>query len=220
MDVVDNDFFANPRGIVKEDLPSPYLLCVSRMIEEKNLFSLIESFANFKKKNQSNLKLMIIGSGPLENKIKEFIYSLNISDIVIKEFIQNNLLPDLYANAKALILPSIKDTWGLVVNEAMASGIPVIVSDRCGCCDDLVINEVNGWVIKPTIDGIYNALIMLSGSSEGKLKEMGNMSRKIISKFSLNDFNIGFVSMIDYAINNNKKLNFIQKLLISLRIYF
>ena len=50
-----------------------------------------------------------------------------------------------YGRSHALVLASRKDTWALVVNEAMAAGLPVIVSRACGCVDDLVEDGVNGW---------------------------------------------------------------------------
>jgi glycosyltransferase involved in cell wall biosynthesis len=98
-------------------------------------------------------------------------------------------IPSYYSSAKALILPSRSETWGLVVNEAMAAGLPVIVSQRCGCADDLVTEGDNGWVFDPDAPtALTNILLKLDRLSDEQVRRMGDRSRAIIENWSLNRF--------------------------------
>ncbi len=223
MDVVDNKYFkeySNFENLL--NIPEKYLLCISRFIEEKNLFTLIRAFSEFKKKyTNSNFGLLLVGSGPLEQRIQQEVKKLNAeSYIYLHPFVQYNQLPVLYKKAIGLILPSIRDQWGLVVNEAMASGLPVIVSNRCGCVDDIVKDGINGFIVEPTEKGILEGLEKFYLLSEQERLMMGRKGQEIIDNFDLKDYRIGTLSMIDYAINHEKKINLLQKLIILLRIYF
>ena len=104
-------------------------LCVSRLIEEKNLSLLISVF-----NNQPQLQLTIIGKGPL----KEQLQAMANSNIEFKDYVPNDQISQFYQDADVFILPSKSETWGLVVEEALNNGTPVIVSDRVGCREDLV----------------------------------------------------------------------------------
>ena len=97
-------------------------------------------------------------------------------------FVQYDDLPVYYALARyALLLPSLKDTWGLVVNEAMASGLPVLVSDRCGCASHLVEENENGYVISPeSTEAITNRLIRFAELSDEAHASMADASASII----------------------------------------
>lgn len=104
-------------------------LCVSRLIEEKNLSFLISVF-----NNQPQLQLTIIGKGPLKEQLK----TIANSNIEFKDYVPNDQISQFYQDADVFILPSKSETWGLVVEEALNNGTPVIVSDRVGCREDLV----------------------------------------------------------------------------------
>lgn len=222
MDVVDNKYFKNFSTSEKlSNLPENYLLCISRFIKEKNLFSLIRAFSLFKNKFNNDFVLLLVGSGHLQQLIQTEVQKLNAESFIhIHPFVQYSQLPVLYKNAIGLILPSIRDQWGLVVNEAMASGLPLIVSNRCGCIDDLVQDGINGFIIEPTESGILNGLEKFNSLSENERINMGRKGQEIIYNFDLKDYRIGTLSMIDYAVNHEKKINLLTKLIILLRLYF
>lgn len=113
-------------------------LFVGRFVEVKNVQFLISIFNDL-----PDLQLNIIGSGPLENELKA---SAN-SNIRFLGQIKNSELYKYYRDADVFILPSKSEPWGLVVEEALNNGTPVIVSDRVGCHDDLVTDET-GLVFK------------------------------------------------------------------------
>lgn len=125
-------------------------LFAGKFIEIKNPFLLIDAFVKLKEQNDNN-RLLLVGNGLLENNIKSRINSLPqhiASSITILPFQDQNKIKLLYRLADVFVLPSISETWGLSVNEALASGTPVIVSNKCGCSIDLVRNDVNGLSFK------------------------------------------------------------------------
>lgn len=111
-------------------------LYVGRLIECKNLRFLIENF------NKSGLSLTIVGKGELEQDLR----SIAKPNISFTGFIENKKLGDIYQSHDVFILPSISEPWGLVVEEAIYWGLPVIVSDRVGANLDLV-NDLGTGVI-------------------------------------------------------------------------
>ena len=115
----------------------PYLLYVGRLSPEKNIDALVELM------NEINQELIIIGDGP-ERKRLEKISGKNIQFLGA---IAWSKLPDYYAGAACLLLPSTYEPWGMVANEAQAMGKPIICTAACGCANDLVISGFNGLVV-------------------------------------------------------------------------
>ena len=113
-------------------------LYVGRLIDCKNLKFLIEQF------NKSGDHLTIVGSGELEAALKAFANP----NIAFKGFIDNNELGDIYQSHDVFILPSKSETWGLVVEEAIYWGLPVIVSDRVGAAKDMVETLETGLIFR------------------------------------------------------------------------
>jgi len=136
-------FHSDNSHVVKSTLP--YILFVGRLSEEKNLTSLIELARMFVTDNL-NYRIKIIGEGNEYNNLSSLINKENLP--IDLEGAKNwNQLDAIYKSAIAFILPSLNETWGMVANEALEMGVPVICSSACGCADDLVINEVNGLVL-------------------------------------------------------------------------
>ena len=115
-------------------------LFVGRLIPEKNLKWLIRQF-----EKHEELELNIVGFGILENELKQRIKTKNIK---LLGAVNNKDLPYYYREADVFILPSITETWGLVVEEALNNGTPVMTSHMVGCADDLVIPGKTGIVFE------------------------------------------------------------------------
>lgn len=98
-----------------------------------------------------NLKVLILGSGPKE---KEMIHALEEANISyhFPGFIQPDDLPAYYASSKLFLFPTKLDAWGVVANEALASGTPVLITPFAGAADDLVLDGENGYVLDLEID--------------------------------------------------------------------
>ena len=111
---------------------------VGRLVEVKNLKFLISVFNAL-----PEFSLDIVGFGPLEKELK----SIAGKNITFHGAVDNAALPSLYEEADVFILASFSETWGIVVEEALNNGLPVIVSDKVGCAEELV-NETNGLVFK------------------------------------------------------------------------
>jgi glycosyltransferase involved in cell wall biosynthesis len=111
---------------------------VGRLSREKNLIFLIETFNKL-----PQLTLNIIGYGPQETELK----SIAKTNTIFHGAIDNKKLFHYYQNNDVFILPSISEPWGLVIEEALNNGLPVIVSNKIGCAEEIV-NESNGLMFQ------------------------------------------------------------------------
>lgn len=113
---------------------------------------------------------LLVGEGPLRREI-ELLGSENPGRVHFAGFRNQSAIPAFYAAADVLVLPSDEETWGLVVNEAMASGLPAIVSYDVGCAPDLVENDITGWTF-PTgdITALANLLIQFRARTREALQ--------------------------------------------------
>lgn len=160
-----------------------YFIYVGRFSAEKNLFTLLDAFARLQHV-QPDWGILLVGSGPQEAELKEYIRVHCLSNVVFTGFIQQDDLPWFYLASEVFILPSISEPWGLVVDEALALGLPVIVSNRCGCVTELVQNRVNGICFNPD-DVSELALAMQELAADEKLRsKMGRKSSAIAARFS------------------------------------
>lgn len=189
-DVVDNDFFAAESGNWREKdfsrLHSPYFLYVGRLAPEKNVDALIRAFDEYRRLGGS-WALVIAGDGPLMSQFRAQLASLEYGAAIHLVGRQNTkgLIP-FYSAAKCLVLASMSETWGLVVNEAMACGLPVIVSANCGCAPDLVEHNGNGFIFDPRLDSnLTDALLSFERLTDNDRARMAVRSLEIIQGYSL-----------------------------------
>lgn len=118
-------------------------LFIGKFEPVKDLFILLSAFKKLKleKDLDKSCKLIFVGNGMLEENLKEA--SDKNEDILFLPFQNQSLMPVVYRLGDVLCLPSKSETWGLVVNEAMASGLKCIVSDKVGCAEDLGVLKGN-----------------------------------------------------------------------------
>lgn len=129
-------------------------LYVGRLAPEKNLFRLIEVFGRLRE-----FTLTIVGYGPLEQELR----SAAGSNITFAGPIDNSLMPDIYRLHDVFVLPSKSEPWGLVVEEALNNGLPVAVSDRVGCAEEIVRHMENGVVFRyDDSDSLARALVQMA----------------------------------------------------------
>ena len=120
----------------------PMVLTVGRFLECKQFDLLIKSFI----KLDSKYQLYLIGEGPEKENYEKIIKENNLQNIVILDFMSYARLKEYYKAADLFVLPSYKEIWGLVINEAMSFGLPIVSSDRCVAGVALVDAEKNGYV--------------------------------------------------------------------------
>lgn len=199
-DVVDNDYFragaaqarANAAAIrAKRGLPERYFLASARFIEKKNLPRLIQAFAGFLatveqgRRTTDPWHLVVIGNGGLRPQLESLVTSLGLSErILMPGFLQYPDLPACYGLAEAFVLASTTEQWGLVVNEAMASGLPVLVLNRCGCSADLVQPGINGYTFDPHDVGSLTDLMLRIADDPVRRRAMGEASSNLIDAWS------------------------------------
>lgn len=169
--VVDNDHFQPAAGRSRQRL----LLCVARFSPEKDLATLIRAFRESRLAGKWRLRL--IGGGPQEAELRTL--ASGCPGVEFAGWVGYADLPEEYGQAAWFVLPSRFEPWGLVVNEAMAAGLPVVVSDACGCQPDLV-DRCNGHSFSPgNVDGLRSVLDGLEppGSPEWEARSAASQDR-------------------------------------------
>ena len=209
---VHNDFFANeahrwrdsPDG--RSGLPSkPYFLTVCRFVPEKNLVRLIGAFALYRQKcaAESAWDLVLCGDGPDSAEVDEAIARSGCGPAIHRPgFLQSDLLPRWYAHAGAFVLPSLSEPWGLVANEAAASGLPLLVSAHAGCAATLVpqTDGTTGSQFDPLdLDAITNKLAWMAELPEEARRAMGRRAAKVVSDWGPDRFAQGFLEALEIA---------------------
>ena len=158
---------------------------VGRLIEFKNLFRFLEAFGVAQQKTHQDWGVIILGDGALKSDLQDFITKKNIKKVSFQKGVSWQQVPEYLALSDVLVLPSYSEPWGLVVNEAMACGLPVLVSEQCGCAIDLVRNGENGYTFQPELlEEFSEKLLLFMGMKEESLKKMGAISEQIIQEYS------------------------------------
>jgi glycosyltransferase involved in cell wall biosynthesis len=195
-DVVDNDRLyheaerlrrAAIKGEPERPIAStgPYFLYVGRLAAEKNLGGLIEAYIAYRAGGGS-WPLVLVGDGPERTRLEQMASrSVWADDIHFAGHASSRELPRFYAFAGCFVLPSTREPWGLVVNEAMATGLPVLVSARCGCAEDLVAGHGNGLIFDPAVEGALAAsLAAIAKLPEEQRTRMSTQSLARIRRYS------------------------------------
>lgn len=152
---VDNDWFAemaspSARASFRQqhsiDPNERVFLFVGKLVPGKRVADLVAA-AQAVRMAGCDISIMVAGSGPLEPEIRELAADMGVRLIALG-FCNQSQMPSVYAAADALVLPSESETWGLVANEALACGRPIIVSDACGCAPDLAADRTAGRVFR------------------------------------------------------------------------
>jgi glycosyltransferase involved in cell wall biosynthesis len=172
------------------------ILYVGRLDRLKGVDLLIRAYKQVKEK-YPNIELCLVGDGPDKDELKELAEGTD--DIFFEGYKQYDQLLPYYLNSDLFVLPTLKDVWGLVVNEAMMCGLPVICSKYAGCCQDLIKEEENGLVVDPqNLKELSDSISDLI-SQNGKLSDYGERSLQIIKDFTTERTTQGFVEAIEFV---------------------
>jgi 1,2-diacylglycerol 3-alpha-glucosyltransferase len=166
-----------------------YFLYVGRFIEAKNLLFLLQAFTRYRELvGEEGWELVLVGSGRQEGTMRDWVARKRVPGVRFAGIRQPWELPEFYAFASCLVLPSISEPWGLVVNEAMACGVPVLVSDKCGCAEDLVEQGGNGFLFDPSeVEGLARMFAKVSSGSMD-LSAMGRRGCEKVAKFTVDRY--------------------------------
>lgn len=200
--VVDNKYFLNNNN---SKILNNYILCISRFLKRKNHIRLLKAFESYKKAGGS-LDLKLIGDGPEKRNILNTINKLAFaSNISIEAWKDISELKELYKNAKVFVLLSTNDQWGLVINEAMASSLPCIVSYECGCFLDIIKDKNTGWGVDPKNEKqLTNIFNQIDKTGEKEFIEKQKNCLKIINDYSLEKFSQAVQDSAYFSLNKSK----------------
>jgi 1,2-diacylglycerol 3-alpha-glucosyltransferase len=209
-DAVDNAFYATraqqARARANEvrsrlNLPCRYFLFVGRLVREKGIFELLDAYAGLEDGERSQVGLVIAGDGPLRTVMEELASAMRVGCVRFTGFAQREQLAELYALAEALVFPTQSDPWGLVVNEAMAGGLPIIASAVAGCTADLVRDADNGFVVGPRDVAQLTVAMRKLVSNPQHAAEMGARSAQRIRAFTPEACAEGIAKAVGFASN-------------------
>jgi L-malate glycosyltransferase len=178
-DTIDSEQMREKSRRPSEGLnPKTFFITVSRLVARKNIGMIIRAFAAFCQESEPSIQLIIVGEGPEKQTLLDLADCLHVGHRVkFLGLVPNEGIPSLVANSIALLLMSSSEQWGLVVNEAVACGVPVIVSEAVGARDTLVRNFVNGYVIEDdNLLGLTRAMLAVLRDANG-LVPPGHIAR-------------------------------------------
>jgi glycosyltransferase involved in cell wall biosynthesis len=165
-------------------LPRRYFLYAGRIVPEKGVFQLLEAYTRLAPELRSQVGLVFVGEGTARNELMKNAANINPGTVVFPGFAQRDQLAAFYALAEVLVFPTLSDPWGLVVNEAMACGLPIIATDVAGCTADLVHDRENGYVIPVANVGELADAMAAVARDPQMASRMGECSARLIESFS------------------------------------
>ena len=180
----------------KKGYPSIVILFSGRFVWYKGISFLLEAYSHLRKE-RDDIGLVLLGDGSEREKYQDYVRSNNVKDVFFEGFVQQEELPVYYTSADIFVLPSLSDPWGIVINEAMAFGLPVISTDVAGVTYDLVKDGVNGFVVKAgNSSELYNALKKLCESPELR-KKMGKKSLELVKEYTPENWAKSFINAVN-----------------------
>ncbi|HEY7353957.1 MAG TPA: glycosyltransferase family 4 protein [Terriglobales bacterium] len=188
---VDNALFSFNAAAARGDdqlreslgLPPRYFLYVGRLVKSKGVFELLQAYASLSEDLRSEIGLVIVGDGPVRAELQTFASTVSTGTVHFSGFVHREKLAACYALAECFVFPTHTDTWGLVVNEALACGLPVICSTVAGCAADLV-TEKNGATVAPHRASDLARVMQEIANSPDLRRRMSLQSQEIIQNYS------------------------------------
>jgi glycosyltransferase involved in cell wall biosynthesis len=217
--VADNDLFNKPiPGEVLESLRSRYclhgrrpILFVGRLSREKGLNYLLEAYKDLPV--ELNASLILVGEGEEKARLVDLVEINQLNHVHFAGYVPNHELAPYYAVAEVLVLPSIttktlKEVWGIVLNEAMNQGCPVIATNAVGAAVGGLVQEGKNGVIVPERNSLAlrDAIVRLLADPK-KLREMRAYAKKWIQQWDHHKSFEGFQQAIEFASSKRCALN-------------
>ena len=199
--VIDNHYFTTEADRLRQEDASltlrPYFLASNRFIERKNLDRLVSAYTEAISDTDPSAKawdLCLLGDGPLMPQLKTQVSNagLTVAEVAPWEtrqedqgeptvffpgFRQIEELPRFYAHAGCFVHPALAEPWGLVINEAMACGVPILSSSNAGAAEELVIDGENGWKFDPKSSAsIANSIVKITQLTAARFTKVSHNS--------------------------------------------
>jgi len=154
----------------------------------------------------AGFRLLVIGDGPQAPALRALAVSLGIADAIVwRSSVRSLLMPAYYSGATAIILASEYDQWGLCISEAMACGVPAMVSRRCGVAGEIVTDRTgigfDGDDLNPAIEGLKRLV-----ADPRYAKRLSTEAKRMMSAWDLNRFAMSAISLVDQLGTHTNKV--------------
>jgi glycosyltransferase involved in cell wall biosynthesis len=216
---VDGDAFAAKAEAARSSADArvglsdrPYFLAVNRFVPEKNLVALVEAFARYRADAPGELAwdLVLCGDGPNANEVDRAIAASGLGRSIHRPgFLQANEMAPWLAFASAFVHPSLMEPWGLVVNEAAACGLPLLVSDRAGCVETFVPEPAGttGRRFDPRDPlELAGALAWMAGLPDDERQGMGRRAAEVARDWGPDRFASGTIEALGLAASDRNAI--------------
>ena len=192
---VDNQYFATTSAQyvettdhLKKQLGLPLdrllILFASKLIPRKRPMDLLRAYHRLTELGVE-AALVIVGSGEEETALKKYVEEHQLAHVYFFGFRNQSELPKFYAIADVFVFPSENEPWGLILNEVMCSGLPVVVSRGVGAATDLVRHGENGFIYETgDIEGLSDYLFSIVTAQPELRKQMAQASRQIVDNWN------------------------------------
>ncbi|MCA9135468.1 MAG: glycosyltransferase family 4 protein [Planctomycetales bacterium] len=151
---------------------------VGQLIQRKGFDLLVEAYQRYRSSVDQPWRLIVCGRGPLEVLCKG-------DGIDFRGFVDGSRLPGVFAESDVFVLPSLYDSWGVVIAEAACAGLPIIATDTCGAAHDLIEDGINGLRIESgSCQAILDALHWAHESDDDVRISSGNRSRSLAKPYT------------------------------------
>lgn len=174
-----------------------FILYVGQLIDRKGIKTLIDAFKQINYDN--NISLLIIGEGRDKNKYIDYCSKNKIRNVYFLGHKNMDELSKYYSISDIFVLPSLSEVWGLVINEALACGLPVITTNKVGASEDLIFDGKNGFVVRINDVGQLSAAMTNILSNQKLANSMSQASLKIIKNYSIYNSAYQFLNAIHYV---------------------
>jgi glycosyltransferase involved in cell wall biosynthesis len=211
---VDNDLFKF-KG--KKKFRNNKIICVGRLVPKKNVRDLLAAW-KFVEQHNDSYRLVVLGDGPLLPELKAYAGSIKLNRVTFAGAAANDEIPKYLHEADAFISPSLYESWGLVANEAMAAGLPVLLSDKFNAAGTLLKDGINGYIFDPyDLEGIQKKLIDFINLPHPEKEGMSANSLKIIAGMSFDHMGNELLAAINFLKTKpSKRPWLLQNLIINL----
>lgn len=174
------------------------VLFMGRLVRAKNPETLIRAWMLVERRGV-NAQLVLVGDGPLRRALEHYVVSNGLRRVIFAGFVEPTRTTEFYAAADVFVLPSTYETWGAVVTEAMAAGLPVITTRWVGSAVDLVRDGENGYVLETvTPDTVAHAILTLIEQPSLRAR-MGARSRELVTPWGFSEGTRNFLKAVQYA---------------------
>ena len=158
------------------------ILAIGQFIKRKGFDLILEAWKNFDKEYQ----LVIIGGGDEKNKYETIISENNFKNVRIVDYLPKDEVKQYYWAADVFVMPTREDVWGLVINEAMAAGLPIVSTNRCNSALELVEEGRNGYIVPvDNSNAMSDAIHKIVKMNDKEREIMGKRSLEKISEYTI-----------------------------------